>query len=53
MGTDLIVNIGRYIFTGLAVLTAGVMIYSVANDYQIEVETPFFGKWKLSKKSMT
>ena len=38
MGTDLIVNIGRGIFAGLAVLTAGVMIYSVANDYPIDVK---------------
>ena len=51
MSTELIVNIGKGLFAGLAVLTAGVVIYAMGNNYQIEVESPFFGKWKLSKDS--
>ncbi len=51
MSTELILRIGKGLFAGLAVLTAGVVIYAMGNEYQIEVESPFFGKWKLTKKS--
>ncbi len=51
MSTGLIVNIGKGLFVGLAILTAGVVVYAMGKDYQIEMESPFFGKWKLSKES--
>ncbi len=51
MSTELIVRMGKGLFAGLAVLTAGVVIYAMGNGYQIELESPFFGKWKLSKDS--
>ena len=36
---------------GAVVVTAGVIIYAMVNDYEIEVNSPFFGSWKLKKKT--
>ncbi len=49
MSMELIETVGKKLFVGLAILTAGVVIHAMNKDYQIDMESPFFGKWKLSK----
>ena len=52
MGAKLMVNIGKGVLVVLAVITAGLMVYGMEKDFQVEADSPFFGKWKFSKVSM-
>ena len=51
MGTELMVNLGKGVIVVLAVMTVGLMVYGMEKDFQVEVDSPFFGKWKFSKVS--
>ena len=51
MGTELMVNLGKGAIVVLAVITVGLMVYGMEKDFQVEVDSPFFGKWKFSKVS--
>ena len=34
---------------GAVILSAGVLVYAMVAGYDIEVQSPFFGKWKLKQ----
>ena len=46
LGTQ-IAKISCPVFAGLAIITAGIIIYAVVSGHEIEVKSPFLGEWKI------
>ncbi len=50
IGTQ-IAKVSYPVFAGLAVVTAGVVIYALLRGYEVELKSPFFGEWKLKPRA--
>lgn len=47
---DLIPKFTPPMLCGAVLITASIIIYAMVNDYDVEVKSPFFGEWKLTRE---
>ena len=49
---DLIPKLSAPMICGGILITAGVIVYALINDYDVEVKSLFFGEWKLIRRKV-